>query len=549
MAEGKRDVLETDILIIGAGPAGLACACRLKQVNPEIQVVVLEKGSEVGAHILSGAIMQPTAMDELFPNWQAMGAPLNTPVTEDQVYYFTSPKHAINFPHLFEPKTLKNKGNYVVSLGNVCRWLAEQAEQMGVEIYPGFSAAELIYNQDGSVGGAITGDMGIDANGQAKPGFMLGMEIKANYTVLSEGCRGHLGKQVIKKFELDKGKDPQHYGLGIKELWEIDPQKHEAGVVMHSAGWPCSESKTGGGGFLYHLENNQISLGFISELSYENPYYNPYEEMQRWKLHPVVKRLLQGGKRISYGARAIAKGGLQSLPKMHFAGGLLIGCDAGTLNNAKIKGSHTAMKSGMLAAEVMAEAWQKGWKHRDLTDYEKAFKNSWIHTELHQQRNWGPARHQFGEFLGSAIAFLDINILNGHLPITLHDKQCDHEVLKPAKNCQEILYPKPDGLITFSKLDSVFLSNTHHGEDQPCHLILNDENMPLAKNLLEFDEPAQRYCPAGVYEIVENEHGQKEFKINSQNCIHCKTCDIKEPSQNIQWLPPEGGGGPNYPNM
>jgi electron-transferring-flavoprotein dehydrogenase len=567
-----RERLDVEVLIIGAGPAGLATACRLKQLNPDTHVMLLEKGSEVGAHILSGAIMQPTAMNELFPDWQAMGAPLNTPVIADEVHYFTE-KRGIKFPKLLEPKLLKNHDNYIVSLGNVCRWLAEQAESLGVEIYPGFAASELLFGNEGEIIGVITGDMGLDANGQQKESYVLGMEIHAGYTVFSEGCRGHLGKQLIAHYQLDAGKDPQHYGLGIKELWQIDPalnDEYKQGLVLHTAGWPVSETlakeKAGGGGFLYHLENNQISLGFISELAYQHPFYDPYQEMQRWKTHPTIAKFLKGGKRISYGARAIAKGGLQSLPKMHFPGGLLIGCDAGTLNNAKIKGSHTAMKSGMLAAEVINDALAAGRDHDDLVEYEQAFNESWIYTELHQQKNWGPARHHLGEILGGIFSFIDINLLNGKLPLTLKDSQPDYaasisvQALKTYNNAKPINYPKPDGILTFNKLDSVFLSNTNHGENQSCHLKLNDAEIPV-KHLAEFSdgrtEPALFYCPAGVYEKVDEEVASKDgkletkakFQINSQNCLHCKTCDIKDPEQNINWVIPEGGDGPNYPNM
>lgn len=565
----NRERMDTDVLIIGAGPAGLATACRLKQLNPDTQVMVLEKGSEVGAHILSGAIMQPTAMNELFPDWKAMGAPLNTLVIEDEVYYFTE-KRGIKFPKLLEPKLLKNHDNYIVSLGNICRWLAEQAEKLGVEIYPGFAASELLFGQEGQITGVVTGDMGLDSNGQEKANFVAGMEIHASYTVFSEGCRGHLGKQLISHYNLDEGysgkkKDPQHYGLGIKELWQIDPavnDLHKEGLVLHTAGWPISETlkkeKASGGGFLYHLENNQISLGFISELSYQHPFYDPYEEMQRWKTHPTIAKFLTGGKRISYGARAIAKGGLQSLPKMHFPGGLLIGCDAGTLNNAKIKGSHTAMKSGMLAAEVISQALNDNKRQVDLIEYEKAFNDSWIYTELHQQKNWGPARHHFGEILGGIFSFIDINVFNGRLPITLRDPQPDYkasiskQALTTYKNVKPINYPKADGVLTFNKLDSVFLSNTNHGEDQVCHLKLKDNDIPL-KHLAEFkdgrSEPSLFYCPAGVYEKIESSDGSLTLQINAQNCLHCKTCDIKDPSQNINWTIPEGGDGPNYPNM
>ena len=544
-----RESMAYDVVIVGAGPAGLSTAIRLKQLDPATSVCVLEKGSEVGAHILSGAVMQPTAMEELFPDWKAMGAPLNSPVIDDEVYFFTSSKKAIRFPKIFEPKTLRNAGNYVVSLGSVCRWLAEQAEILGVEIYPGFAAARIIFNNDNSVAGVLTGDSGLDEDGNPKDSYMPGMALLGKYTVFSEGCRGHLGKRLIERFDLQAGKDPQHYGIGIKELWEVDPALHLQGLVIHTAGWPCSESGTGGGGFLYHLDNNQVALGVISELSYSNPHYSPFDEMQRWKLHPVIKSTLQGGKRVAYGARAIVKGGLQSLPKMTFPGGLLIGCDAGTLNNAKIKGSHTAMKSGLLAAESLAKALHFNRQHDELVDYTEAFNNSWIYKELWEQRNWGPARHKWGELIGSAVAFVDLNFLGGRLPFTLRDKKPDHECLKRAADCKPIAYPKPDNIFTFNKLDSVFLSNTNHAEHQPCHLVLKDSGVPLAHNLPLYDEPAQRYCPAGVYELIEQENGERRLQINAQNCVHCKTCDIKDPTQNITWVVPEGGGGPNYPNM
>jgi len=550
----SRESLEFDVLIIGAGPAGLATACKIRQLNEELSVCVLEKGSEVGAHILSGAVMQPTAMDELFPNWKELGAPLTVPVVDDEIYYFTSQEKAIKFPKAFEPITLKNHGNYIVSLGNVCRWLAQQATELGVDIYPGFAAAEILYEvcektKSEYVTGVITGDAGIDQQGEKKPSYLQGMEIKAKYTVFSEGCRGHLGKQLIQKYQLDAGKDPQHYGIGIKELWEIDPSKHKEGQVIHTAGWPIAETNALGGGFCYHLENNQVSLGYITDLSYDNTYCSPFDEMQRWKLHPTIKRFLDGGKRISYGARAMAKGGLQSLPKMTFPGGLLIGCDAGTLNNAKIKGSHTAMKSGMLAAEVIENAIKNQQQHTEITEYTDRFEQSWIYDELHYQRNFGPARHKFGDIIGGAIAFLDMNILGGKLPITFNDKIADHALMRHKDQCKKIPYPKPDGVFTFNKLDSVFLSSTNHTENQPCHLLLADNDIPVKHNLELFDEPAQRYCPAGVYEIVTNEQGDDSLQINAQNCVHCKTCDIKDPTQNITWLTPEGGGGPNYPNM
>lgn len=547
-----REQLNYDVLIVGAGPAGLAAACRIKQLakehDRELSVCILEKGSEVGAHILSGAIMQTTAMDELFPEWQSMNAPLNTPAKEDRIFYFTSSENGFQFPKLFEPGPLKNEGNYIISLGNVCRWLAQQAENMGVEIYAGFPATDLVFNEENQVAGVITADVGIDRQGNKKAIFQPGIEIRANYTLFCEGCRGHLGKQLISHYHLDQGKEPQHYGLGIKELWEIDPSLHDPGLIIHTAGWPMTESNSSGGGFLYHLENNQVSLGFITELSYSNPWVNPFEEMQRWKLHPKVKVFLQGGKRIAYGARAIAKGGLQSLPKMTFPGGLLLGCDAGTLVNAKIKGSHTAMKSGMLAAESVFQALCEDRVREDLHDFEDRFNNSWIHKELHEQRNWGPAVTKWGMLKGGVFNFIDTTLLRGNVPFTLSAPEPDFCQLKLTKDCSPIDYPRPDNSITFSRLDSVYLSNTHHEESQPCHLKLSDASIPIQHNLKNYDEPAQRYCPAGVYEIVTTESGAT-LQINAQNCLHCKTCDIKDPRQNITWITPEGGGGPNYPNM
>lgn len=544
-----RETLEFDVVIVGAGPSGLATAVKLRQLNPDVSVCVLEKGSEVGAHIISGAVMQPTTMEELFPNWKELGAPLKVPVVEDEVYYFTNEKSAFKFPKMLEPIGLRNDGNYIVSLGNVCRWLSEQAEALGVEIYPGFAASEIIYDEEGVVAGVITGDSGLNKKGGKKESYLPGMELRASYTVFCEGCRGHLGKELIQKFELDADKDPQHYALGIKEVWEINPAQHREGLVIHTAGWPISEVGASGGGFCYHLENNQVALGYITDLSYSNPFCSPFDEMQRWKLHPKIRCFLEGGKRISYGARAIAKGGLQSLPKMVFPGGLLIGCDAGTLVNAKIKGSHSAMKSGMLAAEAIDAALRKDEKRRELAEYTTAFNNSWVYDELQFQRNFGPAMHKYGDIVGGAIAFVDMNLFGGKLPLTLREKYSDHEVIRPAAESKKIDYPKPDGLITFGKLESVFLSNTHHGEDQPCHLRLKDVDVPITHNLKLFDEPAQRYCPAGVYEIIEVDKQKMELQINSQNCIHCKTCDIKDPTQNIVWVVPEGGGGPNYPNM
>ena len=537
-----------DVVIVGAGPAGLAAACKIKQTNPAYSVCVLEKGSEVGAHILSGAVFEPTALNELFPNWQSMSAPLNTAVTDDHILLLQAQKQ-IRVPGIFAPKTMKNHGNYIISLGNFCRWLATQAENLGVEIFPGFSAAEILYGENDEVMGIATGDMGLSKTCEKKDSYMQGMELHAKFTLFAEGCRGHLGKQLINKYQLDKGKDPQHYGLGIKELWKIPADQHQPGLVVHSAGWPLSESDTLGGGFLYHLEDNQVAVGLITNLSYSNPHLSPYDEFQRYKQHPSIKQYLQGGERITYGARAITKGGLQSQPKMSFPGGLLIGDDAGTLNFAKIKGSHTAMKSGMVAAETVCTALDQAQHNSDLTTYANNYKASWAYKELHQQRNFGPAQHKFGYLLGSAYAFVDINIFNGLLPWTLKDPIADHATLKKISESKPISYPKYDGVLSFDKPSSVFLSNTNHEEEQPCHLILKDPQLPINENLALYNEAAQRYCPAGVYEVVKDAESGSKFQINAQNCVHCKTCDIKEPSQNINWVSPEGGGGPNYPNM
>ncbi len=541
--------MDYDVVVVGAGPSGLSAACRLKQLNPEISVCVVEKGSEVGAHILSGAVLEPSALNELFPDWKTMGAPVTTPVTEDHIFVFTGAEKQLKVPSIFAPKTMHNKGNYVISLGNLCRWLAQQAENLGVEVFPGFAASEILYGPCGEVTGIATGDMGISHSGEQKDSYMQGMELRAKYTLFSEGCRGHLGKQLIRKYQLDKDKDPQHYGIGIKELWKVPDELHKPGLVVHTAGWPLDESKTLGGGFLYHLEDNQVAVGLITNLSYSNPHLSPYDEFQRYKHHPQIKKHLEGGERLTYGARAIVKGGLQSQPKMSFPGGILIGDDAGTLNFAKIKGSHTAMKSGMIAAETVSAALEKGENNTDLQDYALAYKNSWAYKELYKQRNFGPAQHKFGSILGSAYAFIDLNLFNGLLPWTMRDKVADHETLKPADQCPVIEYPKYDGKLSFDKASSVFMSNTNHEEDQPCHLVLTDPDLPISKNLALYDEPAQRYCPAGVYEVVSSEQGEKKLQINAQNCVHCKTCDIKEPSQNINWITPEGAGGPNYPNM
>lgn len=544
----SRESMAYDVVIVGAGPAGLAAACKIKQINPTYSVCVLEKGSEVGAHILSGAVFEPTALNELFPDWQSMSAPLNTPVTDDHILLLQEQKQ-IKVPGFFAPKTMKNHGNYIISLGNFCRWLATQAENLGIDIFPGFSAAEILYGENDQVLGIATGDMGLSKAGEKKDSYMQGMELQAKFTLFAEGCRGHLGKQLINKYQLDKDKDPQHYGLGIKELWKIPTEQHQPGLVVHSAGWPLSDTDTLGGGFLYHLEDNQVAVGLITNLSYSNPHLSPYDEFQRYKQHPSIKQYLQGGERITYGARAITKGGLQSQPKMSFPGGLLIGDDAGTLNFAKIKGSHTAMKSGMVAAETVCNALDQSQHNSDLTAYASNYKACWAYKELHQQRNFGPAQHKFGYLLGSAYAFVDINIFNGLLPWTLKDPVADHATMKKASECSPISYPKYDGVLSFDKPSSVFLSNTNHEEEQPCHLVLKDPKLPIESNLALYNEAAQRYCPAGVYEVVKDAESGSKFQINAQNCVHCKTCDIKEPSQNINWVSPEGGGGPNYPNM
>ncbi|HWU67282.1 MAG TPA: electron transfer flavoprotein-ubiquinone oxidoreductase, partial [Stenotrophobium sp.] len=535
----ERDVMEYDVVVVGAGPSGLSAACRLKQkaaeAGKDISVCVVEKGSEVGAHILSGAVFEPRALNELFPNWKELGAPLNTPVKRDDIYFFLGAKKAFKMPNLFVPKTMHNEGNYIISLGNLCRWLAAQAESLGVEIYPGFAAQAAIIEGD-VVKGVTIGDMGVNREGEHKSDFTPGMELRAKYTLFAEGCRGHLGKQLLAKYQLAAGKDPQHYGLGIKELWTIDAAKHQPGLVVHGAGWPLDLLGTDslGGSFLYHLENNTVAVGLIVDLSYTNPYLSPFDEFQRFKHHPVIRQYLEGGTRVAYGARALNKGGLPSVPKMVFPGGALIGCDLGTMNYSKIKGNHTAMKCGMLAADAVAEVLLAGGAGGDeLTAYPEKFKQSWLHDELYRSRNFGVFLHKFGALIGGAINYIEQNWFGGRFPFTAHDLKWDYKSLKLAADSRKIEYAKPDGKLSFDKLSSVFLSSTNHEEDQPVHLQLKDASIPIARNLPMYDEPAQRYCPAGVYEVVAQAGGEKKFQINAQNCVHCKTCDIKDPAQNI----------------
>ncbi len=550
---GPREAMEYDVVVVGAGPAGLSTAIRIKQLaaqqGKEVSVVVLEKGSEPGAHILSGAIMDPRALSELFPNWKELGAPLTTPVTED-IFLFTNKEGASRTPNFLLPKCFHNDGTYILSLANFTRWMAQQAEGLGVEIFPGFAAAEVLYNEDGSVKGVATGNMGVGKDGEPTENFQIGMELHAKYTIFAEGARGHLGKHIISRFKLDEGRDPQSYSIGIKELWEIDPSRHKPGLVVHTAGWPL-EDDTYGGSFMYHMENNQVAVGFVVGLDYKNPWLSPFEEFQRWKTHPNIRWYFEGptgAKRISYGARALTVGGILSLPKTVFPGGALVGCDAGYLNSSRIKGSHAAIKTGMLAGEAAYEAVTHGRMHDELVAYPQAFEDSWLYEELNKSRNF-KQWFKKGRAVATVMTGIEQFLLGGHIPWTIHREKPDHVYMMPASECKPIEYPKPDGILTFDRLSSIYLSGTNHEENQPAHLTLKDASVPVGINLSKFAGPEARYCPAGVYEFVKNEDNTERLQINAQNCVHCKTCDIKDPTQNIVWVTPEGGGGPNYANM
>jgi electron-transferring-flavoprotein dehydrogenase len=547
----ERESMEFDVVIVGAGPSGLAAATRLRQLAAErgedISVVIVEKGSEVGAHILSGACLETRALDELHPDWKNMDAPIHTEVSDERFMFLTETK-GYSVPHFMLPPPMRNEGNYIISLGNLCRWLGEQAEGLGVDIFPGFAAAEILFDENGAVRGVATGDMGVGRDGEPTDMHQPGMELIGKYTIFAEGCRGHLGKQLMSRFDLNKDAEPQTYGIGIKELWDVDPERHQPGLIVHSAGWPLGRD-TYGGSFLYHLENNQVAVGFVVGLDYRNPHLSPYEEFQRFKTHPEIRHFFEGGRRVAYGARAINEGGLQSLPKLTFPGGVLVGCEAGTLNMPKIKGSHTAMKSGMLAAEAIYDAVAGGDEGgQDLTAYWESFKRSWVYDELNEARNVRPA-FKHGLFGGTLLTGIDQILFNGHAPWTLKHGHVDHETLLPADQAKPIDYPKADGVLTFDRLTNVSFSATNHEENQPIHLTLKDDSIPVAVNLHRYDGPENRFCPAGVYEFIEEEEGVRRLQINAQNCVHCKTCDIKDPTQNINWVVPEGGGGPNYPNM
>jgi electron-transferring-flavoprotein dehydrogenase len=551
---GPREAMEYDVVVVGGGPSGLSTAIHLKQQaalhGKEISVVVLEKGSEPGAHILSGAVMDPRSLYELFPNWKAMGAPLNQPVTED-IFLFTTETGASRTPNVMLPQCFQNEGYYIVSLGNVTRWLAQQAEALGVEIFPGFPAAEVLYNENGSVKGVATGNMGIGKDGEPTDAFQLGMELHGKYTIFAEGSRGQLGRQLISRFKLDTDRDPQSYSIGIKELWEVDPQRHTPGLVLHSAGWPL-DNDTYGGSFMYHMENNQIAIGYVVGLDYKNPYLSPFEEFQRFKTHPNIRWYFEGSgkpaKRIAYGARSLTVGGLLSLPKTVFPGGAMVGCEAGYLNASRIKGIHAAIKTGMLAAQAAYEAVTSGRQHDELGAYPELFEKSWLRAELNKSRNF-KQWFKKGRTVATVMTGIEQFVLGGRMPWTIHRAKPDHVYLKPAAECKPIVYPKPDGKLTFDRLSSVFISNANHEENQPPHLTLKDPSVPVNINLAKYAGPESRYCPAGVYEFVKNEDNTDRLQINAQNCVHCKTCDIKDPTQNIVWVAPEGGGGPTYVGM